>query len=64
MRPDELAARSHELAAGDDRAVLQALVNAGDAGVAPGRELAESAGLPARTTGEVLRRLTARSSVV
>jgi hypothetical protein len=61
MRPDELAAHNREIGADNERRVLRVLVDAGDAGVAAGRELAELAGLRERTTREVVGRLVTRS---
>ncbi len=57
---EELAARSREARAMNDRAVLAILAAVGDAGVMPGRELAERAGLPARTCARALGRLVDR----
>jgi hypothetical protein len=60
MRPDELAARSRRQAAENDDVVLRVLVRAGDAGLRPGLELADLAGLAPRTASEVVGRLVAR----
>jgi hypothetical protein len=60
MRPDELAAHSRKRAAENDDLVLRVLVNAGDDGLRPGRELADRTGLAARTTTDVLGRLIDR----
>jgi hypothetical protein len=60
MRPDELAARSRRQAAENDDRVLRVLVNAGDDGLRPGRELADLAELPLSTTREALCRLIGR----
>jgi DNA-binding MarR family transcriptional regulator len=63
MRPNDLAARSVERAAVNDRLVLAAVLEAGELGIRPGGELAARAGLPERTVREVLFRLEARRLV-
>ena len=60
MSVEQLAARKQLEAAANNEAVLSVLAAAGDAGVAPGRELAGLATLPGRTTSEVVSRLVTR----
>lgn len=63
MQPDELAARSLEQAAENDRKVLGSLAAAGDAGIRPGRDLAEHTGLAERTVRDALGRLEDRGLI-
>jgi hypothetical protein len=60
MSTDGFAERNSAAAAENDRKVLRVLAAAGDAGVRPGEELCELAGLPPRTVTRVVIRLVDR----
>jgi hypothetical protein len=60
MSSEELAARNREIGAETDHALLVQLALAGDAGLRPGREIAELLGVSLRTASRSLGRLVDR----
>jgi Mn-dependent DtxR family transcriptional regulator len=64
MSPEELAARNREIGAETDHALLVQLALAGDAGLLPGRDVAELLGVSLRTASRSLTRLVDRGLAV